>query len=176
MPTCKNCSSHFPNRIWIDGKERNLKSRRFCLTCSPFGKHNTKPLLTDQEGKKCPRCTRHLATADFYPRRDGKDLSPYCKRCTNEQTTTRKTKLKMLCVDYKGGKCVKCGYSRCIAALEFHHRDNKKKKFTISQYKSATITDELRAELDECDLHCANCHRELHWEFNQVLPTGLEPA
>ena len=43
--------------------------------------------------------------------------------------TERKQALVELC----GGKCVACGYSKCIAALEFHHRDPAKKDFPLSK-------------------------------------------
>lgn len=41
MRVCKNCQKDFPILIVVDGKERNLGSRSFCLECSPFGKRNT---------------------------------------------------------------------------------------------------------------------------------------
>ena len=43
MRECRECSAKIPNRVIIDGKQRNLKNRKFCLICSPFGKHNTNP-------------------------------------------------------------------------------------------------------------------------------------
>ena len=43
MRVCKNCKEEFPFLVVIDGKVRNLGSRSFCLKCSPFGSHNTKP-------------------------------------------------------------------------------------------------------------------------------------
>ena len=44
MRICKNCNKSFPFLIVVDGKIRNLGSRSFCLDCSPFGFHNTRPL------------------------------------------------------------------------------------------------------------------------------------
>lgn len=35
-------------------------------------------------------------------------------------------------IEYKGGKCSVCGYSKCKGALEFHHLDPKEKDFGIS--------------------------------------------
>ena len=32
----------------------------------------------------------------------------------------------------KGGKCLICGYDRCIQALEFHHLDATKKDIGVS--------------------------------------------
>ncbi len=74
----------------------------------------------------------------------------------------RKKKIRQLAVEYKGGECSNCGYSRCIDALEFHHTDSSKKYFSISQKGYARGWDKVREELNKCVLLCANCHRELH--------------
>ena len=71
----------------------------------------------------------------------------------------RKRKKKAL-VEYKGGKCQCCGYSRCIEALEFHHLDPNIKSFTISG-KSKSFNS-LKNEVDKCILVCSNCHKEIH--------------
>jgi hypothetical protein len=42
MPTCENCGDYFPNYVRIDGKLRNLHSRKYCLKCSPFGARLTR--------------------------------------------------------------------------------------------------------------------------------------
>ena len=44
MPTCLNCGLKFPNRLMIGGVRRNLKNRKYCVRCSPFGGHNTRSL------------------------------------------------------------------------------------------------------------------------------------
>lgn len=71
----------------------------------------------------------------------------------------RKRKKKAL-VEYKGGKCQCCGYSKCIEALEFHHLDPNIKSFTISG-KSKSFNS-LKNEVDKCILVCSNCHKEIH--------------
>jgi len=65
-------------------------------------------------------------------------------------------------VNYKGGKCQFCGYSKYIGALDFHHIDPKTKKFSLSMdqmYRSWELT---LKELDKCVIVCSNCHREIH--------------
>ena len=44
MPVCQKCQAKFPIWLKVDGKKRNLKNRKFCLNCSPFGLHNTTDL------------------------------------------------------------------------------------------------------------------------------------
>lgn len=74
-------------------------------------------------------------------------------------------RLKQSAVDYKGGKCILCGYSRCLAALHFHHRDRSTKKFHLSLTQKTSLSS-VKEELDKCDLLCANCHAEV--EFGVV--------
>jgi len=77
-------------------------------------------------------------------------------------------KIKEKAVLYKGGKCKNCSYDKCIAALEFHHRDPSEKEFRLSSGKTRNW-ELTKKELDKCDLLCANCHREVHdeWKANK---------
>lgn len=172
MPTCHLCNAQFPNRVNVNGKTRNLQNRKYCLSCSPFGRHNTYKLEEQQNKgqirniaqngtKFCTRCSQHLPASAFYLQRAGTQLTNYCKSCANKQTVERQQALKRKCVDYKGGKCEQCGYSKYIGALEFHHLDRNGKDFNLSHSRSTTF-EKVKSELDKCTLICANCHRELH--------------
>lgn len=55
-----------------------------------------------------------------------------------------------------------CGFSKCVQALDFHHREPKTKEFGLSIRGLTRSWDKIKLELDKCDLLCANCHRELH--------------
>lgn len=79
---------------------------------------------------------------------------------------TRIQTLKQLSVEYLGGKCIKCGYDKCIWALDFHHRNPEEKEFGIASYASRAWY-KLKPELDKCDLLCSNCHRELHYNIEK---------
>lgn len=65
--------------------------------------------------------------------------------------------------------CIRCGYNKCFAAIHLHHRDPKKKKFTISSLMSHYPSEKLLLELEKCDPLCANCHAELHAEQGRDL-------
>jgi len=84
-----------------------------------------------------------------------------CKKCHSKNTVDRFNKYKQEAINYKGGKCKKCGYDRCIGALEFHHR-NPQEKDPSWKYMRNRKFENIKKELDKCDLLCANCHRELH--------------
>lgn len=109
----------------------------------------------------CPRCEEVKEPSFFYHRKNGKRL-PYCISCTKEQTLERQRAFKKEAVEYKGGKCVLCGYDRYQGALEFHHLEPEHKDFHLSQRRNWKFTAEVRQELDKCVCVCANCHREAH--------------
>jgi len=117
------------------------------------------------DSRFCPRCEKNCNITEFYNRRGKENSSVYCKKCTNEQTLIRQRHLKKQMVEYKGGKCSKCGYDKCINALEFHHIDPNEKEFTLSHLKSYSFTKIIMEELDKCEIVCANCHREIHFEL-----------
>lgn len=84
-----------------------------------------------------------------------------------QQERAIKRKLEM--IEYKGGKCERCGYSKNICALEFHHINPDEKEFQLDARRlSNTHIDKLKKEVDKCMLLCANCHREIHHpEFSE---------
>lgn len=86
-----------------------------------------------------------------------------CKKCAVESVQKRRNKLKEKAVEYKGGKCEKCGYDKCLAALEFHHLDPNEKDFGVGQNGHTRSWEKIKIELDKCIMLCANCHREIHW-------------
>lgn len=42
---CRACSRSFPNRIKVEGITRVISKRKFCLSCSPWGWHNTRTYI-----------------------------------------------------------------------------------------------------------------------------------
>lgn len=80
-------------------------------------------------------------------------------RCNSCVVNSRRYKVKLRAVQYKGGKCERCGYDKSLRALSFHHLDKSTKEFGIggSACKNWNI---IQQELDKCILLCANCHME----------------
>ena len=85
-----------------------------------------------------------------------------CKHCFNKRSVSRRQSLKKKAVEHLGGKCQRCGYSKYIGALEFHHKDPSDKDLTIAD--SGKKWDNIKEEVEKCMLLCANCHREIHYE------------
>jgi len=74
----------------------------------------------------------------------------------------RRKKLKAMAIEYKGGKCMICGYNKYVGAMDFHHLDERSKKFDLSTKGLTRSWDKTKTEVDKCMLVCANCHREIH--------------
>lgn len=107
------------------------------------------------------KCTKHGLT-DYALRSDG---AYRCKACVVEGVTRKRRRNKIILVEYLGGCCTECGYSKCIGALEFHHIDSTKKDFGLAQSGVTKSLDKLKQEVDKCILLCNRCHTEAHAEL-----------
>jgi hypothetical protein len=63
-----------------------------------------------------------------------------------------------------GGKCQRCGYDRCLRALQFHHVDSSEKDiWSTNESKRGRVSHaEVEAHPERFLLLCANCHFEEH--------------
>ncbi|QQG34078.1 HNH nuclease domain-containing protein [Aeromonas phage ZPAH1] len=113
--------------------------------------------------RTCTRCKLSKPLSEFY-KRSGLRSSEYytcCKICHSAANSIKFNGFKDKCLEYKGYSCSKCGYSKCKAALEFHHVDPRHKDFQISR-RFTMKWENVMKELDKCIVVCANCHREIH--------------
>jgi hypothetical protein len=90
-----------------------------------------------------------------------------CTKCRMDAVNRKRKQLKKDLVEYKGGKCEICGYDKCVAAMDFHHKNPEEKDFGLSQNGHTKGWESLKNEADKCLLLCANCHRELHDNLNR---------
>jgi len=84
-----------------------------------------------------------------------------CQRCRWEAVSRRRRRVKQILVDDAGGRCVQCGYDRCMAVLHFHHPDRTTKAFHLSEKGVTRSLASARAEARKCVLLCSNCHAEV---------------
>lgn len=114
---------------------------------------------------KCKICNN-----EYTFKRNSSCSKEVCSRCYQ---VYRKYELKYKSINYKGGKCSICGYSKCKDSLSFHHIDPESKEFTISG-KYNLSWKKISKELDKCILVCMNCHGEIHsnkeneYKYNSV--------
>jgi len=117
--------------------------------------------------RQCLSCNLSKPQEEFYKR--GKKYMSHCKTCYQKNYTDISRKNKQKAVDYLGGKCSKCGYNKCNAALDFHHKNSSEKEYGLSNLMKFTNFNKIKTELDKCVLLCANCHREEHHLLKQTF-------
>ncbi len=106
MKICPICEKEIRHHVVINGKVVNTQRRKYCYDCSPFGSGNNKKI-------KCKVIADELDSAR--KRKHKRQYHKYQKQL--------RAKRKQKLVDMLGGECVKCGYDKCLRALEFHHKD-----------------------------------------------------
>ncbi len=99
----------------------------------------------------------------------------YCYECSGDSTrskyktrkhqkTVLRRSMKLQGIKMLGGKCSRCGYDRCVDALEFHHVNPVEKEFKLGSGNTMSW-QEYKRELAKCILVCSNCHKEIHSEI-----------
>lgn len=104
---------------------------------------------------------------DIYYHMSKRVLTPFRRKYLNFRIAEQRRKLKLKAIEYKGGKCVRCGYDRCPAAMVFHHPDPNEKDFGIASNGKTRSFDKMKEELDKCVLLCMICHAEVHYEEDE---------
>lgn len=125
-------------------------------------KENKEPKLLNE--KKCLLCG-----ALFRPKTAAANQRQCCYDCVPEGTQLTRGGFVAKLKEIYRGKCIKCGYDKCLSALDFHHRDPNLKDFGISDDNMRL--KEAVEEVKKCILICSNCHRELHaglWNINEL--------
>lgn len=136
--------------------------------------------INDTE-RNCSMC-KVLKTADNFMRRPDGKLGSYCRDCRNLQNrcwvhqvpvpgiTARRPEYKgdsapirkkRILLETWGAVCQRCGYSKSISALHFHHIDSSQKKEMFSARYGSLI--EVEKHPERFLLLCANCHAEEHY-------------
>ena len=103
-------------------------------------------------------------------RKENKRSHYACVKCKIDRKRERRKNYKLKYIEYLGGKCKSCGYNKCAAALEFHHRDPSQKDISVAFLRDHSW-EKAKKELEKCVLLCANCHREEHERIREESDT-----
>lgn len=128
-----------------------------------LAKFDLKTKACEKREIKCKLCGETNKDL-FYVHKDGR-VRYRCKNCDNKETIKRFRNYKRQAVEYKGGKCVKCGYNKCLGSMDFHHLDSKQKDLNWERMRKWSF-EKIKKELDKCILVCRNCHGEIHYEVD----------
>lgn len=156
------CSAAMVRR-WLSRHELSTRAAR--------NREAARPALAAGDRKVVLDCVTHGSVDHVLEGRG----SYRCARCRSERVSEHRRKVKRILVSEAGGSCALCGYRRCPAALEFHHRDPAAKEFHLSLRGLGRSLDDLRTEACKCILLCANCHAEVEVGFRHI-PAALTPS
>lgn len=90
----------------------------------------------------------------------------------------QKALIRECIVNAKDKPCADCGIKYPYYVMQFDHRGDDDKVYTISQFNRKGFSlKRLMAEIEKCDVVCANCHAERTFRRSQSnAPTGPVPC
>jgi 5-methylcytosine-specific restriction endonuclease McrA len=122
-------------------KGQKLEKYDNCIVCG-------KPLTGRQRKYCCKAC---------------KDKHERSKNPSYKRQRQRGIDRKLELIKLKGGCCEKCGYSKNLSALTFHHINPDDKSFNVEMRNIANHEwGAVLEEVEKCQLLCHNCHHETH--------------
>lgn len=161
----RNCSNLNFKRVIEESK----KCKLLCMNCHIEIHNKNKKKNKPQSpvmgtSGKCNICNKILS---------GKQIKFCSKKCKmkdyilrgklNFCVEKRGEKRKLDLIKINGGRCLICGYNKCLHALTFHHLNPKKKKIMLSQRVCGYLGwEKIERESKKCILLCMNCHMEKH--------------
>jgi hypothetical protein len=105
--------------------------------------------------RRCPKCEQTKPAEEFY---GGRSRVTECRPCFRQRVREREARMRLVVIDYLlEHPCVDCGETDPVV-LEFDHVRGEKVAELARIIKSCVMARFL-AELEKCDVRCANCHR-----------------
>lgn len=102
-------------------------------------------------GKMCRDCNKTYQKAHYQANKE-----VYYEKGKRQKAKEKLIKQKWLTEYFKDHPCVDCGETD-ILVLEFDHLGDK--EYSISKLLQEGTMDNLKKEIDKCEVVCANCHK-----------------
>lgn len=151
---------------WYRRKSENRARRlgnlvdglRFCLTC------RIEKLESAFKGGavRCRSCAAAKRLAKYIQKLspERRERLERHRQHVREGRKSKNARRADLMRSFKAGKpCLDCGGFFHPTQMDFDHRNPLEKRFNISAPPKVSSIEALQAEIDKCDLVCANCHR-----------------
>lgn len=135
--------------------------------------------------RKCSKCNQEKTSDEFYRRATGNRAGEYyekCKECYKirgrdyyQQNREIQARLALLRKNRrkeerrrfieslkKDKPCMDCGKNYPPWVMDYDHREGQVKIGSISKMASGNTSsfENIKIEIEKCDLVCSNCHRE----------------
>lgn len=123
--------------------------------------------------KEIRLCNTHGSTVFAKHKVGGATHAFRCLKCNTEKVAKVVNAKRERAYKEFGSECMLCGYSKCRAALDWHHLDPTIKDVEPSKVFSRSwenIVDELK----KCVILCSNCHREVHAGVRKISLVSSE--
>lgn len=142
-----------PKMLKKGWKQKSERKELWCIGCKQFlprerfTKEGTTSAGSTKYRSRCKKCFKDHAEQKHAHQRHRKQLLEF--------------------IDGAKQKCGVCGYDRCKAALDFHHRKSDEKDAEIADLLDfkrchTTTLEMLKREVEKCVVLCCRCHREHH--------------
>lgn len=137
-----------------------------CVACDfdkPFAEFGKLKRSPDGRSSKCLLCTRDY-NRSYY----ATNKSVERPKRTERSLAARRDAVRFVRDYLVAHPCVDCGESDWVV-LDFDHvRGSKRRNVSDLAWGGASIQT-LEAEIDKCEVRCANCHRRVTWRRKQAL-------
>ena len=122
--------------------------------------------------KVCSTCKTEKPLDEFH--RKGSGRVSKCKECAKkyhrehylcnkqrylERSASWRQKIKKMVANIKNVPCKDCGETYHPEVMEFDHLEGEEKSRCVSTMVGNTSVERLLAEIEKCEIVCANCHR-----------------
>ena len=129
-------------------------------------------MTNDSHSKSFHKKSSHCKTCAALYRKKRIEIFGYKPSKTSKQKQRQRIlRNKIKSIQYKGGKCTKCGYNKSVYSLGFHHINPSQKEYDPASLMGYSWKNIVK-ELDKCILVCANCHREIELGIRVFTPVA----
>jgi hypothetical protein len=153
----------------MDGQKR-------CNTCQKMrqlSEFNVRTSASDGLQSRCRECCR-----DWYREHRAVHIANVARR----NIAYRRTLRAQIAAYFATHPCVDCG-ERDIRCLQFDHRDRSTKTANVAYLLGGAMSwKSILAEIEKCDVRCANCHSRRtaaqfnSWRHQFVMARGGGPG
>jgi len=133
------------------------EERRVCRICDQEGPMSDF-LVSGCKGRICAKCRYSRGMERQRQRRStpaGRARYREYQRAASRRSYQR---LKKFLDELRSKPCTDCGGTFPSVCMEFDHRDGRGSGLTVTTAAGGSMAT-LLAEIERCDLVCANCHR-----------------